>query len=69
MIDFINSGLKKSDFVKREAHYKVCDACAVVTWQYRNRVDYVSLNKQEGGRFDYVNLGLCERHYQELANE
>ena len=30
MIDFINSGLKKSDFVKREAHYKVCDACAVV---------------------------------------
>ena len=69
MSEFINNGLKKADFVKREAHYKVCDACAVVSWQYRNRVEYQALTKSEGGRFDFVNLGLCERHYQELADD
>lgn len=68
MNNFIDNGIKKKDFKKWEQHYKICDACAFV-WKDRKFVEYIALQKSEGGRFDFINLGLCELHYKELPDE
>ena len=67
--------LCKSDFVKRKQHYKVCDQCAKDFLDAqtesctRNRVDWDARQSREGGRFMFINLGLCEAHYDGLPDE
>lgn len=56
----------QSDFKPADLGYRICDACAASGAYHRNRVNYMSLNKSEGGRFDYANVGLCHEHFAML---
>jgi len=73
-MDTINTAgdIVQSDFIERKAHYRTCDYCYkemhLCGTSPLDPVDYDAKQKSEAGRFMFINIGLCKRHWGALPD-
>lgn len=61
--------LIKPDFEASKETFRICDKCGSDMIFPRKTVEYVGKTKAEGGRFLYINIGLCGTCWGELPEE